>query len=104
MTDTLMTAPETFPGDTDVAMNTLLPISPESGNGQNGQNGQDGQGIALRIANIIAQRKPYRERVQRLQIQLDMLDTAHCVICATGFPTCKTRKPTPAFLPCRSTV
>ena len=37
---------------------------------------QDGLEIGQRIANIIAQRRPYRERVQRLQIQLKMLDGA----------------------------
>lgn len=32
--------------------------------------------IGQRIAGIIAQRKPYRERVQRLQVQLNMLEAA----------------------------
>lgn len=87
MTDTLLTPPETglteregnsgttgtFQSDSAAPIVSLLPIP--TGNGD-AQDGQDGQGIALRIANIIAQRKPYRERVQRLQVQLEMLDTA----------------------------
>ncbi len=37
---------------------------------------QDGMEIGQRIAAIIAQRRPYRERVQRLGTQLNTLDTA----------------------------
>ena len=51
-----------------------------AGNGNGGTNGargsSDGLEIGQRITNIIAQRKPYRERVQRLQVQLNMLDAA----------------------------